>query len=70
MTIDHSGGPETQGKSGGGGKNLARRTDGDGTLPGAARGFKRAGKTVAIQDWDAQDPSNKALEFIHSYRLY
>jgi chromosome partitioning protein len=26
--------------------------------------FKRAGKSVAIQDWDAQGTSNKALDFI------
>jgi chromosome partitioning protein len=30
--------------------------------------LKRAGKTVAIQDWDAQGTSNKALEFIQGQR--
>ena len=30
--------------------------------------FKRAGKTVAIQDWDAQGTSNKALEFMKGQR--
>ena len=30
--------------------------------------FKRAGKTVAIQDWDAQGTSNKALAFMGGQR--
>lgn len=30
--------------------------------------FKRAGKSVAIQDWDAQGTSNKALAFIDGQR--
>ena len=30
--------------------------------------FKKAGKSVAIQDWDAQGTSNKALEFIKGQR--
>jgi chromosome partitioning protein len=30
--------------------------------------FKKAGKTVAIQDWDAQGTSNKALAFVGGER--
>src|ERR1700690_3281786 len=30
--------------------------------------FKKAGKTVAIQDWDAQGTSNKALAFMNGQR--
>src|ERR1700728_2615806 len=30
--------------------------------------FKKAGKTVAIQDWDAQGTSNKALAFVNGQR--
>src|ERR1700690_1139415 len=30
--------------------------------------FKKAGKTVAIQDWDAQGTSNKALGFVNGQR--
>jgi MinD-like ATPase involved in chromosome partitioning or flagellar assembly len=30
--------------------------------------FKKAGKSVAIQDWDAQGTSNKALELIQGQR--
>ena len=30
--------------------------------------FKKAGKTVAVQDWDAQGTSNKALQFIDGMR--
>src|SRR6202161_674877 len=30
--------------------------------------FRQAGKTVDIQDWDAQGTSSKALEFIHGQK--
>ncbi len=30
--------------------------------------FKKAGKSVAIQDWDAQGTSNKALAFVNGQR--
>jgi len=30
--------------------------------------FKKAGKTVAIQDWDAQGTSSKALAFVDGQR--
>jgi MinD-like ATPase involved in chromosome partitioning or flagellar assembly len=32
------------------------------------RHSRRPGKTVAIQDWDAQGTSNKALAFVHGQR--